>query len=232
MTRIRPVLVAAALAVAALVAPAAWAGSYSVHSCGSDGVNGAFIPYANSGLTAYARCPGTDYEGATTGLVTRASSGAGGGRLGAGSAAWQVFEAPRGAALQSMSFRYSGGRAHGCWAFGVFAWDGDAFHPGDHLWGYPADCSAPGGGFSYFVGPTTLDLRGHQKVRTGVRCDGAAGCSTASLNTFMSLKDVSVTVRDDSPPAVSPVGGELLGDGWHRGTEWMWARFTDNVGIR
>src|SRR3954447_19533901 len=174
MTPIRSALaaIAAAWLLAAAYAAPAHAGTYTIHSCGSDGVNAAFSGYATSGLTAFARCPGFDYDGANTGLLTKAAAGAGGGRLAAGSSAWRVFEAPAGAALQSMSFRYSGGRANGCWAFGVFAWDGDAFHPGDHLWGYPADCSAPGGGFSYFVGPTTLDLRGHQKVRTGVRCDG------------------------------------------------------------
>ena len=131
-----------------------------------------------------------------------------------------------------MSFRASGGRASGCWAFGVFGWDGDAFHPGDHLWGYPGDCVNQPGGWTYFAGPYALDLRGHQKVRMGVRCESAAGCATSSMETWANLKDVSVTVRDDSAPSLSATGGELLGDGWHRGTEWMWAAVRDNVGIR
>ena len=120
----------------------------------------------------------------------------------------------------------------GCWAFGVFGWDGDAFHPGDHLWGYPGDCVNQPGGWTYFAGPYSLDLRGHQKVRMGVRCESAAGCATSSMETWANLKDVSVTVRDDSAPSLSANGGELLGDGWHRGTEWMWAAVRDNVGIR
>ena len=237
MTALRPVPLRAAAALlaaaaSALGATSAHAGTYEVRACHSDGVNRAFWAYATSGLTAYAQCPGADYQGITTGLVARADRNAGGGRLGAGASAWQIFEAPAGAVLQSMSFRASGGRASGCWAFGVFGWDGDAFHPGDHLWGYPGDCVNQPGGWTYFAGPYTLDLRGHQKVRMGVRCESAAGCATSSMETWANLKDVSVTVRDDSAPSLSATGGELLGDGWHRGTEWMWAAVRDNVGIR
>jgi hypothetical protein len=237
MTALRPVPTHAAVALlaaaaAALGAAPAHAGSYEVRACHSDGVNRAFWAYANSGLIAYARCPGADYQGITTGLVARADRNAGGGRLGAGASAWQIFEAPPGAALQSMTFRASGGRASGCWAFGVFGWDGDAFHPGDHLWGFPGDCANQPGGWTYFAGPYALDLRGHQKVRMGVRCESAGGCDTSSMETWASLKDVTITVRDDSAPSLSANGGELLGDGWHRGTEWMWAAARDNVGIR
>ena len=237
MTALRPVPLRAAAALLAaaafaLGATSAHAGTYEVRACHSDGVNRAFWAYATSGLTAYAQCPGADYQGITTGLVARADRNAGGGRLGAGASAWQIFEAPAGAVLQSMSFRASGGRASGCWAFGVFGWDGDAFHPGDHLWGYPGDCVNQPGGWTYFAGPYALDLRGHQKVRMGVRCESAAGCATSSMETWANLKDVSVTVRDDSAPSLSATGGELLGDGWHRGTEWMWAAVRDNVGIR
>jgi hypothetical protein len=237
MTALRPVPTRAAAALlaaaaAALGAAPAHAGTYEVRACHSDGVNRAFWPYANNGLTAYVQCPGADYQGITTGLVARADRNAGGGRLGAGASAWQIFEAPPGAALQSMTFRASGGRASGCWAFGVFGWDGDAFHPGDHLWGYPGDCVNQPGGWTYFGGPYAVDLRGHQKVRMGVRCESAAGCATSSMDTWANLKDVTVIVRDDSAPSLSANGGELLGDGWHRGTEWMWAAVRDNVGIR
>jgi hypothetical protein len=213
------------------VAPA-HAGSYTVRACGSDGVNRAFWAYANGGMTAYARCPGVDYEGQSTGLVTGAVRNAGGGRLGLHASAWQIFEAPEGAALQSMTFRQSSGRSSGCWAFGIWGWTGD-FHPGEHLWGYPANCGVGASGFSYFVGPYSLDLRGHRNVRLGVRCDAHGGCTTGgSASTWMSLEDVEVTVRDDSAPSISPSGGELLSDGWHRGSEWAWAVYRDNVGIR
>ena len=237
MTALRPVPTRAAAALlaaaaAALGAAPAHAGTYEVRACHSDGINRAFWAYADNGLTAHAQCPGADFQGITTGLVARADRNAGGGRLGAGASAWEIFEAPAGAMLQSMSFRASGGRASGCWAFGVFGWDGDAFHPGDHLWGYPGDCVNQPGGWTYFAGPYALDLRGHQKFRMGVRCESAAGCATSSMETWANLKDVTVTVRDDSPPSLSANGGELLGDGWHRGTEWMWAAARDNVGIR
>ena len=211
----------------------AHAGTYTVHACTSNGVNRAFWAYANPGLSAFAQCPGVDYRGETTGLVARAEQNAGGGRLGLHASAWHIFEAPPGASLQSMSFRVSAGRASGCWAMGVWGWSGDSFHPGDHLWGYGADCGAAGGGFTYFVGPVALDLGGRQKVRLGVRCDAAAGCPTnAGVGTWTSLKDIAVTVRDDTAPAMALRSGALLGGGWHRGTESAWGDFADNVGIR
>jgi hypothetical protein len=232
MSRVRTAAVLAAVLSLSLT-PSARAGSYTVRACGSDGVNRAFWAYANAGLSAFASCPGVDYQGEGTGLVARAERNANGGRLGLHASAWQIFEAPPGAGVQSMSFRVSGGRGSGCWAIGVWGWSADAFHPGDHLWGYGADCNAFGGGWSWFAGPLHLDLGGRQKVRLGVRCDAGGGCPTnTSVGTWTSLKDVAITVRDDSPPAIAPKGGALLGGGWHRGRETAWAGYGDNVGIR
>src|SRR3954467_4167647 len=121
-------------APAPALAPPASAGTYTVRACGDDGVNRAFWSFANPGLSAPASCPATDYEGLTTGLAGRAERNAGGGRLPNGASAWQIFEAPPGARLDSITFRPSGGRASGCWAFGAFAWDGEAFHPGEQVW--------------------------------------------------------------------------------------------------
>src|SRR3954465_6310165 len=109
--RRRAVVALLAAAVAALGAASAHAGTYEVRACHSDGVNRSFSAYANNGLTAYAQCPGADYQGVTTGLVARAGRNAGGGRLGGGASAWQILEAPAGAVLQSISFRASAGRA-------------------------------------------------------------------------------------------------------------------------
>jgi hypothetical protein len=223
-------LLAVVAAAAAGGAPAE-AGTYAVHACASDGVNRAFWAFANPGLAAPASCPAIDYLGETTGLMSRAPAGTGGGRLGAGASAWQIFEAPAGARLESMSFRHSTARGSGCWSAGLFGWSGDAFHPGQHLFGAWGDCASAGGGFGWFGGPLTVDLRGHHKVRAGVRCESAAGCSTAN-GTWFNLKDVSVVVADDSAPSVAGRAGELLGDGWHRGTESAWADYADNVGIR
>ena len=105
MTALRPVPLRAAAALlgaaaSALGATSVHAGTYEVRACHSDGVNRAFSAYATSGLTAHAQCPGSDYQGITTGLVARADRNAGGGRLGAGASAWQIFEAPAGATLQ------------------------------------------------------------------------------------------------------------------------------------
>ena len=232
MNPIRLTLLLACAFTALGVAPAR-AGTYTVHACGSDGVNRAFWAYANPGLSAFARCPGVDFDGQGTGLVARAEQNAGGGTLGLHASAWHIFEAPGGASLQSMSFRMSSGRASGCWANGIWGWNGGDFHPGQHLWGLGANCNNQGGGFTWFVGPTHLDLHGLQKVRLGVRCDHPGGCATnAHVGTWTSLKDVAVTVRDDSAPGIGLKGGALLHDGWHRGTEWAWAGYSDNVGIR
>jgi hypothetical protein len=225
-----PALVAVALSL--IPSAPAGAGSYTVHACGSDGINRAFWAYANPGLTAGAGCPGVDYHGLTTGLFTRADRGAGGGRLGLHASAWQILEAPPGTALQSMTLGLSAGRSHGCWSQGVWAWNGDAFHPGEHLWGYGSDCGVTGSGFTWFAGPYSIDLRGYEKVRVGVRCDSGSGCRTDETATWTSAKDVAVTIRDDSAPAIAFKHGALLGDGWHRGSEWAWAGYADNVGIR
>ncbi|MDX6670684.1 MAG: hypothetical protein QOI91_1047 [Solirubrobacteraceae bacterium] len=229
----RIALVTFLLAAAYLAVPAvAHGGSYTVYACGSDGVNRAFWPSANTGLTASASCPGVDYLGQTTGLATRADRNAGGGRLGPVSSAWHIFDAPPGAVIQSMTLRLSSGRSHGCWSIGVWGWNGDAFHPGNQVWGFPGNCSITGSGFTWFAGPYTIDLHGYQHARIGVRCDSTGGCRTDETATWTSAKDVAVTVRDDSEPGILLRSGQLLSDGWHRGTETAWADFGDNVGIR
>lgn len=219
------------VAVALGLPTAAHGGGYIVRACGSDGVNRAFWGHANTGLTASATCPGVDYQGQTTGLVARADRNAGGGRVGPVISAWQIFEAPPGARLESITLRQSSGRSHGCWSMGVWGWNGGDFHPGDHLWGYGGNCYVTGSGFTWFVGPITIDLRGYQNVRLGVRCDSVDGCRTDETATWMSAKDVDVSVRDDSAPDIALVRGALLGDGWHRGTESAGGSFVDNVGI-
>ncbi|HVE67707.1 MAG TPA: hypothetical protein VNB64_03905, partial [Solirubrobacteraceae bacterium] len=108
----------------------------------------------------------------------------------------------------------------------------DAFHPGEHVWGWGADCAQGGYGYVYWMGPETVDLRGREKMRFGVRCDAGGGCATGGMRTWQNVADVAVTVRDDSPPAIEPTGGELLGEGWHRGFEMAWAHYRDNVGVR
>ncbi|MDX6697100.1 MAG: hypothetical protein QOE65_497 [Solirubrobacteraceae bacterium] len=221
------------LVLAGAFAASARAGTYVVRACGADGVNRAFAAGATGGMRAFTHCPATTEDGMGTGMVARADQNAGGGALGLHSSAWQVFEAPAGASLQSVSFNQSAGRGSGCWALGIWGWDGDAFHPGDFLWGFPGDCSQTPGGFARFMGPFTVDLRGHRKARFGVRCDSAGGCATNHpVATWLSLSDVAVTVRDDSQPAISPTGGDLLDEGWHRGTQSAWAYYSDDVGIR
>jgi hypothetical protein len=66
-----------------------------------------------------------------------------------------------------------------------------------------------------------------------VRCDSPGGCPTGSdIPAWANLKDVAVTVVDDSPPAISANAGALWGDGWLRGRQEAWAAYSDNVGVR
>lgn len=220
------------LALCAAFAAGARAGTYTVHSCGMDPANHAFAAGTTAAMQAFGACPGVDWDGSGSGLVARADQNAGGGRVALHSSAWLVFLAPPGARLQSATFRHSAGRAHGCWSTGLWLWDGDAFHPGEHVWGSGADCAQGGSGYVYWRGPETVDLRGREKMRLGVRCDNGSGCPTGGMRTWQSVTDAAVTVRDDSAPGIEPTGGELLGGGWHRGVETAWARYHDNVGVR
>ena len=233
MSRNALVVVVLSIAVGAVLAVPARAGTYVVRACGPDGANRAFAPGATRYMQAFATCPATEENGTGTGIVARAEPNGGGGHVPLHSSAWQVFEAPPGATLQSMSFSASSGRGSGCWSLGIWGWDADAFHPGDHLWGFAADCSQTPGGYTRFLGPITVDLRGHSRMRFGVRCDSGGGCPTDHpVMTWQSMSNVAVTVRDDSRPSISPTGGELLGSGWHRGTEVGWAHYSDNVGVK
>jgi hypothetical protein len=233
MSRNALVVVVLSIAVGAVLAVPARAGTYVVRACGPDGANRAFAAGVTRGMQAFATCPATEENGTGTGIVARAEPNGGGGLVPLHSSAWQVFQAPPGATLQSMSFSASSGRGSGCWSVGIWGWDGDAFHPGDHLWGFDADCSQTPGGYTRFLGPIAVDLRGHSRMRFGVRCDSGGGCPTDHpVMTWQSMSNVAVTVRDDSRPTISPTGGALLDDGWHRGTELGWAWYSDNVGVK
>jgi hypothetical protein len=227
---------AAVLAVLGLVlvAPAtAGAGSYVVRACGPDGVNASWWGYASAGLVAYSSCPGGEREGVATGLVARSTQNGNGGAVPPGAGAWQQFDAPPGAGLAAIAFSASMGRPSGCWANGLYGWtDGDP-NWAWHAWGYDADCNWTGGGYPYYAGPYWIDLGGVAHVRMGIRCDSWGGCPTSSsVPAWANLKDVSMTVVDDSAPSVVPTGGELLSGGWLRGRGWIWGSLGDNVGIR
>jgi hypothetical protein len=222
-------------AVVALAAPAdARAGSYVVHACGSEGINGSWWASASPGLTAYSSCPAADYDGMGTGVVARSTQNGNGGSVGPGAGAWQEFDAPAGAGVGSISFQTSSGRPSGCWAIGLYGWsDGQDPNWNWHAWGYDADCNSAGGGWSYYVGPYELDMGGVGHVRMGIRCDSWGGCpTTSSIPAWANLKDVAVTVVDGTQPSVTPTHGELWSDGWVRGSGFAWSSMSDNVGIR
>jgi hypothetical protein len=229
----RTLMLALPIVALALSPAAARAGTYQVRACHGDVPNRAFQAHADPGFLARADCPGVGYDGVKTGLVARSVRHGNGGRAAFGAGAWQSFQAPAGAALESIAFRASSGRAPGCWGVGMFASSRERPGSERQVWGQAPGCLLRGGGFSYFTGPYAVSLRGFDAVRAGAGCLARAGCSTASaVPSWTSLSDVVVTVADSSPPSVAPRAGAAWGEGWHRGVEEAWAAFSDNVGIR
>jgi hypothetical protein len=88
-----------------LAAPGiAHAGTYDIVACtASVGTGSAFTAAADPGMAAYPSCPNTPSNPAS-GLVTRASASAGSARVPVRSGAYQIFEAPAGAGLDSVTF--------------------------------------------------------------------------------------------------------------------------------
>ena len=117
------VLVGAFLAVFVLSTPA-HAGSYDVYACGgpAGGVQDAFVPSEDANMDAYSLCPPGASVG--TGIVTKATSSGGVAPYFAG--ANQVFTAPPGASLQSVSFAVGAIRLHDYWTVGIVAFNSDS----------------------------------------------------------------------------------------------------------
>ena len=61
---------------------------------------------------------------------------------------------------------------------------------------------------------------------------GASSCAADGGWGRIALRNAVVTVADSTPPSVRIVGGALVGDGWHAGTQNVVVDASDNVGIR
>lgn len=213
---------------------AADAGTYDVAACGgpAGAAQRAFVATADLLMEAYSICP--PQNGVGTGIATKASSRGGLARYGAG--AYQVFEAPPGASLQSVSFNVGAIRLHDFWSVGLVAYDGD-FNSGDLPYGCYYGRPGCGVGTSTFSIPVSVPLYGHGRFRFETRCFNPAGCPTTASSfdpanrALFSAANVIVRVQDQTLPWIGPHHGELWSDGWHRGHQEAWAHFADNVGI-
>ena len=227
------VLIAGALVIAAIPA-AAHAGTYDVFACGgpAGAVQQAFVASADANMDAYSICPPRSSVG--TGVVTKASSNGGMASYLAG--AYQVFTAPPGATLQSVTFNVGAIRLHDYWSTGIVAFDGD-FNAGDLPYGCYPFLPGCGVGTPTFALRQTVFLHNRARFRFETRCGSRSGCPTTASGftpgnrALFSAADVAVRVEDWTQPSLSPHSGALWQTGWHRGHEEAWTAYTDNVGV-
>jgi hypothetical protein len=210
------------------------AGTYQVYACGgpAGAAQRSFTPSADPLMEAYSICP--PQNGVGTGIATKASSRGGTAAYGAG--AYQVFAAPAGAALESVSFNVGAIRLAHFWSIGIVAFDGD-FNVGDLPYGCYYGRPGCDVGTSTFSIRVAAPLFGHNRFRFETRCFNPAGCDVSASSfspanrALFSAANVTVRVQDETRPWIGPHHGAIWSDGWHRGREEAWAHFADNVGI-
>jgi hypothetical protein len=226
------VLVGALLA-ALVVSTPSHAGSYDVYACGgpAGGVQDAFVPSEDANMDAYSMCPPGASVG--TGIVTKATSN--GGVAGHWAGAYQVFTAPPGASLQSVTFTVGAIRLDDHWTVGIVAFNSDSDLVTPYgCYSFRAGC---GIGTPTFNHRTTVPLYNRGKFRFETRCGAPSGCPTTASGfspgnrALFSAANVSVRVDDWTTPALAPHSGALWRTGWHRGHEEAATVYTDNVGI-
>ncbi|MSX02427.1 MAG: hypothetical protein F2813_04610, partial [Actinobacteria bacterium] len=232
----RHLLLPAMVAAASLFAPpSASAGSYSVVACADDptGANRSWVAGSTSSLLpAYSegcrRSP-------ASGLVARAAALSQGGTAPNGGLAYWEFVAPTGAAisrveLSARAFRF-GGSGSDYWGVGLSD-EGDHFYLGD-LGEGQLDVGSAGAYVTYSV-PS------RQRLRLGIRCADAAGCSVRPTNdpalgssrARVDLFGARVRVTDSSVPMLSNQAGSLLtSDQWLSGIQSLSFTGSDNVGV-
>jgi hypothetical protein len=191
-------LLALAITATALAIPApASAGTYDVVACTGPFGNGSWGTDAPTGwATAYTSCPG---EGIVTRMVGRGDYA----KAPYGVGARHIFTAPPTTAIVGFRANVRQNSAYGWYAGLVdssprWIWCGGA-------------CTTWGAYQPVNVGMSTPQLFAQ------VTCGNPSGCPTVALDGVMAMRDVVVTVRDDTAPSVSITGGSVTAAGWHRG---------------
>ena len=228
-TTCRPLaLVVAASLVSLLLAANARAGGYDVAACDANAAGGAqnsFLPAADGGTTAYSNCPPGE------GIVTRSVWD--NGQSGYLQGAYEIFDAPPGAVVESLHATIYLERPDCNWSVGVYAGGFDLGGTGIWNWGPGSSCG------STTLGPLRRDLDVNApRVRIEARC-GASSCfrgqstSGGPATAKATLTDVRVHVRDDSAPSLSNGrGGLWSSDAWMRGVQTIGFDASDGSGIR
>jgi hypothetical protein len=228
-----------AVLLPALTSGAARAGTYEVVACGgaAGGAQNAFAASADAGMAAYNACPNTPTN-PSSGIVTRASATAGPGSVPYFAGAYQIFDAPPGSSLVSVSFDVAVIRLATYWTTGVVAYDSSAnFNHGEGPYGCYAGNQGCAIGLHSFFGPVTAALNGHTKFRFETRCGNPGGCDISAsgyqlgMRALFSAANVRVQVQDFTAPVVTFLNGPMLGSGWLRGLQSGFSSEYDNVGV-
>lgn len=206
------------------------AGTFDVSTCDlAGGVNATWSPeLTHGGVAIYQRCPSDGHEDA--GLVTRASGQQPGWTVPTGAATRWVFRAPPGAAVVGIRadarFHQSGGR-----------WQAVLSNGSQVLLGCPA--RADGGSCGDGITRNNyVALPASPVIYTETFC--AIGPCPVSWQPYFQgnvwarfiLYGATVTVADESRPAVGGPGGSAWSNIWVGGRPSVTFDSSDNVGIR
>ncbi len=254
MRRVAGMAGLAALLVLVVGAPAAWAGTYDVVSCGAPGaagVNKAWTPGLDSlngtqmaaAFDFIAECPGTG-----TSLVAQSKQAPGVVAHWSHSAFWEL-QAPAGTAIRKIVL----------WRWGqTVRTDGaDANDPTDD-WDIVArtdqgdvaleQCFLPNGANECQTGsPAPMSAASRveypvntSKLRWGVGCSPQVfqSCQTADQRpphpprASLTIWGSVATIEDGQPPAAAATSGPITADGWRSWTDGLEVSARDATGIR
>ena len=238
---VHTILVLPLVALTLAAASPAHAGTYVVRACqGAGPANAAWSSTASPNLAAYEFCPIDNNRPWSSGMVNRTVVQSATATVPGYSVAAHRFDAPPGASLESMTFTagfwVGNDPAQTGWLAGL--WTIGADGAVTKRWG---DCSyGQCTGAVYAVGgPAVVGLGGASTATFGLLCGRSecpasahhAGSGDYQPRAWMNVGDVSVRVRDETPPAFGAVDGALWAGGWHRGTQAVRFDAGDNTGI-
>lgn len=203
---------------AAALPSVAGAGQYTVRACHEDGINNSWQPVQSSAFaTAYVQCPGGVVVNGhlNEGIVARNT---GGPELAPPfSNAKVVFDAPPGAEVIHVSGEMNQYAAGG-WMAGIY-------DETRNEWESCSLCRTSGSWVRF-----AASFRAHRASVLAI-CGSGSGCARNGLNGYVAIRNVDVTVGEQSLPGVAIKPGGLV-DGWRGGLQTVAVAATDPVGIR
>ncbi len=198
------------------LAPPAGAGQYQVKACFGNAAQGPTVNGSWSAdmapdpfVTAYTACPGE-------GIVTRMLTGPG--TAWQGASARHTFTAPPGTRIVSFNANLKFNSASGWYA-------GFVDSSPSWIWCGPS-CTS----FGQFFG--TSFATNTEQLFAQVTCGRVGGCPRPFQDGMLVMKDITVTVQDDTLPSVAITGGSVTQAGWHSGEQTVQFAASDSAGIR